>query len=89
MRVTRCAITGREGVMESESFLTVGEIARRLNLPLHRIEYVIRSRRIQPTGWAGHARVFGQKDLDTIAAELSRISAARNEATGMPIGGAR
>jgi Bifunctional DNA primase/polymerase, N-terminal len=36
---------------------TVGEIARRLNEPVHRIEYV-RTRDIKPTGVAGNARVL-------------------------------
>ena len=63
----------------SEPFLTVGAIARQLGRPIHRIEYVIRSRRIRPAGWAGHARVFRDSDLAVIAAELRRIAAARGE----------
>jgi hypothetical protein len=64
---------------EPESLLTVGEIARRLSQPLHRIEYVIRSRHIRPVGWAGHARVFRDADLDRIASELRRIANDRGE----------
>lgn len=60
---------------ETETLLTVGEIARRLGQPLHRIEYIIRSRGIAPSGWAGHARVFAETDLQRIAAELRRIDA--------------
>ena len=56
---------------------TVGEIARRLNQPIHRIEYVIRSRGIRPTGLAGIARVFTDMDVDRIAGELRRIDAER------------
>ena len=52
---------------------TVGEIARRLGEPLHRVEYVIRARDIQPSGWAGNARVFTETDVDRIASELRRI----------------
>lgn len=58
--------------------LTVGEIARRLDTKVHRIEYIIRSRNIEATGWAGHARVFSQANLDHIASELTRIDANRN-----------
>ena len=58
--------------------LTVGEIARRLDTKVHRIEYIIRSRHIEATGWAGHARVFSQANLDHIAGELSRMDADRN-----------
>ena len=43
--------------------LTVGEIARRLDTKVHRIEYIIRSRNIEATGWAGHARVFTDATL--------------------------
>ncbi len=35
------------------SYSTVGRIAQRLNEPIHRVEYVIRTRNIQPEalGW--------------------------------------
>jgi hypothetical protein len=55
--------------------LTVGELARRLGEPLHRIEYVINSRNIEPVGWPGNARVFREADLDWIAAEFRRMAA--------------
>jgi len=64
---------------EPETLLTVGEIARRLGREVHRVEYVIRSRRIRPSGWAGHARVFRDADLEYIAAELQRIARERGE----------
>ena len=57
--------------------LTVGEIARRLDTKVHRIEYIIRSRHIEATGWAGHARVFAASDLNHIASELRRMDADR------------
>ena len=41
---------------------TTGVIAQRLGVPLHRVIYVIRSRKILPVAWAGHARIFS--DLD-------------------------
>jgi hypothetical protein len=65
---------------EPEMLLTVGEIARRLGREVHRVEYVIRSRRLRPVGWAGHARVFSDADLQYIAAELQRIARDRGEA---------
>lgn len=64
---------------QPETLLTVGEIARRLGREVHRIEYVIRSRNIRPVGWAGHARVFRDADLDRIASELRRIAKDRGE----------
>ena len=58
---------------------TVGEISRRLGQPLHRIEYVIRSRGIQAVGVAGNARVFSDAAVDRIASELRRIDEERGE----------
>lgn len=66
---------------ELNSLLTVGEIARRLDREVHRIEYIIRSRGIAPVCWAGHARVFSDADLDRIASELNRIERERGEST--------
>lgn len=64
---------------EPESLLTVGELARRLGRPVHAIEYLIRSRRIEPCGWAGNARVFSEADAAFIAAELRRIAQQRGK----------
>ena len=57
--------------------LTVGEIAARLGQPIHRIEYVIESRGLRPTAWAGHARVFAESDLQFIESVLRRMDADR------------
>src|ERR1700730_4638958 len=56
---------------------TVGEIARRLNEPLHRVEYVIRSRNIKPSAFAGNCRVFGEEAVQLIGQELQCIADAR------------
>ena len=56
---------------------TVGEIARRLGIPISRVEYVIRTRRIEPAGMAGNARVFTEEDVDRIAGEIERIDAQK------------
>ena len=52
---------------------TVGEIARRLGQPVHRIEYVIRSRRIRPEGRAGGLRVFSEQAVEQISSALAAI----------------
>lgn len=54
---------------------TVGEIARRLQQPVHRVEYVIRSRSIRPAGVAGNARIFAEADVTFIQGELRRMDA--------------
>jgi hypothetical protein len=56
----------------------VGEIARRVGEPIHRVEYVIRSRGITPRGIAGNARVFSAEAVQRIEQELRIIQAARN-----------
>ena len=63
---------------------TIGTIARRLGQPIHRIEYLIRARRIRPCGWAGNARVFPEEAIEVIAAELQRIASVkeRDQADG-------
>lgn len=57
---------------------TVGEIARRIDQPIHRVEYVIRARGIRPTAIAGNARVFSEADVDRIAAEMRQIDVEKN-----------
>ena len=57
---------------------TVGEIARRLGVAVHRVEYVISARGIRPHGRAGNARVFTESDVRRIASELRRIEAERS-----------
>ena len=71
---------------QPETLLTVGGIARRLGQEVHRIEYVIRSRNIRPVGWAGHARVFRDADLDRIASEIRRIAEDRGEIVATTVG---
>jgi DNA-binding transcriptional MerR regulator len=59
---------------------TVGVIARRLGVPIHRVEYLIRSRNLQPVSRAGNLRVFAESDVDRIASELRRMDADRKGA---------
>jgi hypothetical protein len=57
---------------------TVGEIARRLAEPVHRIEYILRTRNIRPAGIAGNSRVYAEADVERIAAELQGIDARKD-----------
>lgn len=63
--------------IEPDKALTIGEIARRLGCPIHRIEYIIESRHIQPRQRAGIARVFAETDVEYIGSVLRRIEAER------------
>jgi hypothetical protein len=56
---------------------TVGEIARRTGEPVHRIEYLIRSRRIIAQGKAGNVRVFSEEAVSQILAEVERLKTGR------------
>lgn len=58
---------------------TVGEISRRIGVPIHRVEYVIQSRGIHPAGRAGNLRVYTDADVAHIESELRRIAADRGE----------
>lgn len=57
--------------------LTVGQIVDRLNEPLHRVEYVIKTREVKPSGMAGHARVFEEHQVEEIASALRDIDLQR------------
>lgn len=60
------------------ALLTVGEIARRLQEPVHRVEYMLRTRdQLRPVGRAGNVRVFNEADLEFIRSELRRIDEER------------
>jgi hypothetical protein len=59
---------------------TLGEIARRLAQPVHRIEYIIRSRHIYPASRAGNCRVFAETDVARIATELASIGGQKGGA---------
>ncbi|MFH1268674.1 MAG: MerR family transcriptional regulator [Planctomycetota bacterium] len=57
---------------------TIGEVARLLKTPLHRIEYVLRSRpHIRPRATAGGARCFDDEAIAEIRHELTAIDARR------------
>ena len=53
--------------------LTVGQIARRLNEPLHRVEYAIKTRSIEPWGSTGNARLFVEADVERVAEAIRDI----------------
>lgn len=59
---------------------TVGRIAERLGVPLHRVQYVVDRKGIKPTAFAGRLRLFDRAAVARIRHELNAIDARR--ATG-------
>lgn len=67
-----------EGFVMVQNLLTVGDIAARVGEPLHRVEYVLRTRRqLRPLGRVANARVYNESDLQFIKSELRRIDAEK------------
>ena len=51
---------------------TIGEIARRLGVPVHRVEYAVRANAVRPCGWAGNARVFSEDAVVMISRAIGK-----------------
>lgn len=57
---------------------TPGIIARKLGVPLHRVQHVLRTRtHIQPAARAGNLRLFDRRAVAMIRHELNAIDARR------------
>lgn len=57
---------------------TIGEVANILNAPLHRIEYIVRTRpHVKPRAIAAGARCFDDRAIALIRHELNAIDARR------------
>ena len=56
---------------------TVGRIADKLGVPLHRITYIIASRGIEPSAFAGRLRLYDREAVAIIRHELNAIDARR------------
>jgi hypothetical protein len=59
--------------------ITIGAIARNLREPLHRIEHVLRTRKIEPVSVAGHVRIFDQDAVEQVAAAIREIDDRRGK----------
>jgi hypothetical protein len=57
--------------------LTIGAIARELGEPIHRVQYAIRTRGIEPECVAGNIRVFGDDAIERVAGILHEINGQR------------
>lgn len=53
---------------------TIGEVASFLEVPIHRVQYVLRTRsHIRPTAVAGGSRCFDDHAIEQIAMEIQKI----------------
>ena len=52
---------------------TVGRIAEHLGVPVHRVQYVVQSRRIRPAARAARLRLFDREAVDRIGQALHAI----------------
>jgi hypothetical protein len=61
--------------------VTVGAIAQELSEPIHRVQYAIKSRGIEPEALAGNIRVFAPAVIERVAEILREIDrqAARRQ----------
>ena len=66
----------------SSQIASLGEIARRLKEPIHRVEYVIRSRDIEPLLVAGGRHFYSEAQVQRIASEIRRIDEEKGVADG-------
>lgn len=57
--------------------LTIGEVARQLQVPLHSAEYLVRSRGIQPVARAGNARLFSEAHVRLLRSVLDQRATGR------------
>jgi DNA-binding transcriptional MerR regulator len=57
------------------ALLTLPQVAQRLGVPAHRVDYVVESRAIEPAGRLGRYRVYGEAEVERIKAALAEADA--------------
>ena len=62
--------------------MTAGRLAERLNVALHRVQYVLRTRRIAPSATAGTLRLYDGDALARVRHEINAIDARRPSRKG-------
>ncbi len=66
----------------SSPIASLGEIVRQLDKPIHRVEYVIRSRKIKPAVVAGGRHFYSEAQVQRIGSEIRRIDEEKGVANG-------
>ncbi len=58
-------------------FCSIGEGARQLGEPLHRVKYAIQKLRVEPVAKIGGRWLYRREDFDRVAAEFEAMDARR------------
>lgn len=61
----------------SPQVVSLGDIARRLGEPIHRIDYVVRTRNIVPALRVGGRRFYSEATVQHVASEIRQIEAEK------------
>ncbi len=79
------AYAGDQIVSPRKSALTIGAIARELGEPVHRVQYAVRTRGIEPESVAGNLRIFPPETVERVAEILREIDrqAVRRQGGGL------
>lgn len=62
--------------------LTVGAIARELGEPVHRVQYAVKTRAIEPEAVAGNLRIFAPEAVERVAGILRDIDRQADRRSG-------
>ena len=65
-------------VLDPPRLLTLGRMAEILRQPAHRLAYIIQTRNISPSGYAGRLRVFDRAALARLRYELNLLDARQS-----------
>lgn len=56
--------------MGTPEFLTVGELAEKLDCPIHKVQYLLTTRRIDPIRRVGGYRIFSPEVVERLKPEI-------------------
>ncbi|MBV8078444.1 MAG: hypothetical protein JO284_18685 [Planctomycetaceae bacterium] len=60
---------------QTRSLYSIGHLSEKFGVPVHKLEFAIKSRKIEPCGWAGNSRIFDEEGAEKVGAALSQIAA--------------
>lgn len=74
---TTCIHIEQEVFMKTEELLTIGDVAKRLDVPQYRIVYLLQRGRVPEPPRLSGRRIFTEQDMDHIANQLNQPHAGR------------